>query len=102
MNSDMVFGSYRPSQGSQKRQTDGRANCRKGFYNTRCDPTNERAMPRPSKGARLFKRRARYRDGKLVAQPVWIIKDGDRHIATGCPAVASQTKPPREAEQALA
>jgi integrase len=59
-------------------------------------------MPRPSKGARLFKRKARYRAGKLVAQPVWIIKDGDRHIATGCLAGASQTKPPREAEQALA
>jgi integrase len=59
-------------------------------------------MPRPSKEARLFKRRARYRDGKLVAQPVWIIKDGARHIATGCLAGASQTKPPKEAEQALA
>ena len=43
----------------------------------------------------------RYRDGKLVAQAVWIIKDGDRHIATGCLASASGTKPPREAEQAL-
>ncbi|GLR92469.1 hypothetical protein ACVMFA_007235 [Bradyrhizobium liaoningense] len=59
-------------------------------------------MPRPSKGARLFKRKPRYRDGKLVAQAVWIIKDGDRHIATGCLASASGTKPPQEAEQALA
>jgi integrase len=59
-------------------------------------------MPRPSKGARLYKRKARYRKGKLVAQPVWLIKDGDRHIATGCIASSSQTKPPRQAEQALA
>lgn len=59
-------------------------------------------MPPPSKGARLYKRKPRYRNGKLVAQAVWIIKDGDRHIATGCLANASGTKPPREAEQALA
>jgi integrase len=59
-------------------------------------------MPRPSKGARLYKRKARYSKGKLVGQPVWLIKDGDRHIATGCIASAAQAKPPREAEQALA
>ncbi len=59
-------------------------------------------MPRPSKGARLYKRKARYRDGKAVAQAVWVIKDGGRHIATGCLASASNAKPPREAEQALA
>ena len=59
-------------------------------------------MPRPSKGARLYKRKARYRNGKLVGQAVWLIKDGDRHIATGCLAGPSEIKPPREAEQALA
>jgi integrase len=59
-------------------------------------------MPRPSKGARLYKRKARYRNGDLVAQAVWIIKDGDRHIATGCIARASESKPPPAAEQALA
>jgi integrase len=59
-------------------------------------------MPRPSKGARLYKRRARYADGKLVHQAVWIIKDGDRHIATGCVARPFEAKPPAEAEQALA
>jgi len=59
-------------------------------------------MPRPSKGARLYKRKARYHSGKLAHQAVWIIKDGDRHIATGCLAGAAQSKPPREAEQALA
>jgi integrase len=59
-------------------------------------------MPRPSKGARLYKRKARYDGRKLVRQAVWIIKDGDRHIATGCVARASEAKPPAEAEQALA
>ena|SRR5438552_3511174 len=59
-------------------------------------------MPRQSKGARLYKRKARYTDGKLVHQAVWIIKDGDRHIATGCVASPSEKKPPAEAEQALA
>jgi hypothetical protein len=30
-----------------------------------------------------------------------IIKDGGRHIATGCVAGPTETKPPKEAEQAL-
>src|SRR3984957_1516180 len=59
-------------------------------------------MPRPSKGVRLYKRKPRYRNGKVVAQALWIIKDGVRHIATGCVASPSETKPPAEAEQALA
>jgi hypothetical protein len=59
-------------------------------------------MSCPSREIRLYKRKARYRDGKLVHQAVWIIKDGDRHIATGCVASPTETKPPREAEQALA
>ena len=73
-----------------------------GLHHLGSDQENEAAMPRPSKGARLYKRRARYADGKLVHQAVWIIKDGDRHIATGCVASPSETKPPTEAEQALA
>jgi integrase len=59
-------------------------------------------MPRQGKGVRLYKRKARHQNGKLVHQAVWIIKDGDRHIATGRVASPSETKPPREAEQALA
>jgi integrase len=59
-------------------------------------------MPPTSKGVRLYKRKARYRNGKLVGQAVWIIKDGAQHIATGSLASTSETKPPREAEQALA
>jgi integrase len=58
-------------------------------------------MPRPNKGARLYKRRARFQGRKLVAQAVWIIKDGGRHIATGCLAGPTETKPPQAAEQAL-
>lgn len=41
-------------------------------------------MPRPKKGARLWLRPARYRDGKLVAAAAWIILDDGRHYATGC------------------
>jgi hypothetical protein len=48
-----------------------------------------------------FKRKPRYRGRKLVAQAVWIIKDGGKHIATGCLAGPAETKPRREAEQAL-
>jgi integrase len=42
-------------------------------------------MPRPSKGARLWLRPARRKGGRLTANAVWIIIDGNRHIATGCP-----------------
>jgi len=58
-------------------------------------------MPRPSKGARLYKRRARVKNGRVVSQAVWIIRDGDRIIATGCLAGPSEAKPPQKAEQAL-
>jgi integrase len=58
-------------------------------------------MPRPSKGARLYKRRARTRNGKIVAQAVWVIRDGEHSIATGCLAAPFETKPPRQAEEAL-
>ena len=41
-------------------------------------------MPRRSKGARLWLRPARRKGGRLIASAVWIIIDGNRHIATGC------------------
>jgi integrase len=41
-------------------------------------------MPRRSKGARLWLRPARRKSGQLIASAVWIIVDGNRHIATGC------------------
>jgi hypothetical protein len=53
-------------------------------------------MPRRTKGARLWLRPARRR-GKSLANAVWIIIDGNRHIATGC--LKSQA---REAERQLA
>ncbi len=59
-------------------------------------------MPRRSKGAHLYRRKARYVDGKLIRRAVWIIKDSGRHIATGCAASPIETKPPEEAERALA
>ena len=51
-------------------------------------------MPRPSKGARLWLRPARRRGGRIIARAIWIIIDGDRHIATSC--FKNQT---REAEK---
>ena len=39
-------------------------------------------MPRPSKGARLY---LRERAGKSA---VWVIRDGEREVATGCAAGA--------------
>jgi integrase len=39
---------------------------------------------RRSKGARLWIRPARRKGGRLIANAVWIIIDGGKHIATGC------------------
>lgn len=41
-------------------------------------------MPRRSKGARLWLRPARRNGGRAVARAVWIIIDGNKHVATGC------------------
>jgi integrase len=54
-------------------------------------------MPRAKKSARLWLRPARRRGGRFVANAVWIIIDGDKHIATGC--LKGQA---REAEKRLA
>jgi hypothetical protein len=54
-------------------------------------------MPRRSKGARLWLRPARRRAGRIVAHAVWIIIDGNTHIATGCAKDQA-----REAEKRLA
>jgi hypothetical protein len=54
-------------------------------------------MPRSSKGARLWLRPARRKGGRIVANAVWIIIDGNKHIATGC--LKDQA---REAEKRLA
>lgn len=59
-------------------------------------------MPRSRKGPRLWKRPARRRSGTIIASAVWIIKDDGKHIATGCVAKPAETRPPPEAERALA
>jgi integrase len=41
-------------------------------------------MPRRRKGARLWLRPARRKDGRVIRSAVWIIIDGTKHIATGC------------------
>jgi len=41
-------------------------------------------MPRRSKGARLWLRPARRKNGRIVRSAVWIIIDGNRQVATGC------------------
>ncbi len=54
-------------------------------------------MPRAKKSARLWLRPARRRGGRLIANAVWIIIDGDCHVATGCAKGEA-----REAEKRLA
>jgi hypothetical protein len=58
-------------------------------------------MPRISKGPRLYKRKAKRRNGRLIANAVWTIRDGDREVATGVFASEAERKPPRAAEDAL-
>lgn len=41
-------------------------------------------MPRHGKGAHLWLRPARRKNGRIIANAVWIIVDSGRHIATGC------------------
>ena len=54
-------------------------------------------MPRRSKGARLWLRPARRKGNRIIRNAVWIIIDGNRHVATGCLAGEA-----REAERRLA
>jgi hypothetical protein len=58
-------------------------------------------MPRISKGPRLYKRKAKRRNGRLIANAVWTIRDGDREVATGVFASEAERKPPKAAEDAL-
>jgi integrase len=59
-------------------------------------------MPRPGKGARLWLRPARRKNGRVIANAVWIIRDGGRDFATGCVARSAGKTPSPEAERALA
>src|SRR3984893_11498945 len=56
-------------------------------------------MPRPSKGPRLYLRRARPGIGRKA---VWLIRDGRRDFATGCVGSPADKGPPEEAQRALA
>ena len=56
-------------------------------------------MPRPSKGPRLYLRRARPGVGRKA---VWLIRDGERDFATGCVGAPSDKGPPETAQRALA
>jgi integrase len=58
-------------------------------------------MPRISKGPRLYKRKAKRKNGRLIANAVWTIRDGDREVATGIFAGQAERKPPKAAEDAL-
>ncbi len=59
-------------------------------------------MSRPTKTARLVKRQARYRDGKLIRNAIWVVKDSEREVTTGITAGENERTPPQEAEQFLA
>jgi integrase len=59
-------------------------------------------MSRTSKGPRLCKRAARRKNGAIIKRGVWVIRDGSKEISTGCFAGPTDTKAPKEAEQALA
>ena len=59
-------------------------------------------MPRISKGPRLYKRKAKRKNGRVIANAVWTIRDGEREVATGILAGEAERKPPKAAEDALA
>ena len=58
-------------------------------------------MPRISKGPRLYKRKTKRKNGRLIANAVWTIRDGEREVATGILAGEAERKPPKAAEDAL-
>jgi hypothetical protein len=58
-------------------------------------------MSRISKGPRLYKRKAKRKNGRLIANAVWTIRDGEREVATGILAGEAERKPPKAAEDAL-
>ncbi|MGB6399968.1 MAG: hypothetical protein WBF73_30440, partial [Bradyrhizobium sp.] len=57
-------------------------------------------MPRIGKGPRLCKRKAKRKNGRLIADAVWTIRDGDRDVATGIFAGEAERKPLKAAEDA--
>ncbi len=59
-------------------------------------------MPRIGKGPRLYKRKTKRKNGRIIASAVWTIRDGEREVATGIFAGEAERKPPKAAEDALA
>ena len=59
-------------------------------------------MPRISKGPRLYKRKTKRKNGRIIASAVWTIRDGEREVATGIFAGKTERKPSKAAENALA
>src|SRR4051794_7801792 len=55
-------------------------------------------MPRRSKGAHLWLRPEKRRNGKIVRRSAWVILDGGRHFATGCFAQEAETAERKLAE----
>jgi hypothetical protein len=91
------FERIRPPQRDGARTACYRTHRGQRLHNVGKHRTNEAAMPRTSKGARLWLRPIRRRGGRVVGRATWIIIDGPKHISTGC--FAEQT---REAENRLA
>jgi hypothetical protein len=59
-------------------------------------------MPRPAKGPRLWRRAERHKGKRVIAKATWIIRDGRRHLATGCTTGKATDPPPLEAQKRLA
>ena len=55
-----------------------------------------------AKARRLYKRKTKRKNGRLIANAVWTIRDGEREVATGIFASEAERKPPKAAEDALA
>jgi hypothetical protein len=56
-------------------------------------------MPRISKGPRLYKRKAKRRNGRLIANAVWTIRDGTESchkVSAGRLGEAAQAAGPRK------
>jgi hypothetical protein len=59
-------------------------------------------MSRRAKGAHLWFRRERRKDGKLVSRGTWLIMDAGKHHATGCDAGEATLAEKRLAEHIAA
>ena len=58
-------------------------------------------MPRAGQGPYLRKRAARFKNGKLYQNSVWVVRDGRTEVSTGCVATKTEVEAPAEAQTAL-